>query len=120
LSRVLVVDDEGLVCDWLTTVLGEAGHRVSRAVDGHQGLAATRSEDFDLVISDIEMPGMDGVEMIRVLRREKPVLKIIAMSGGDEVGHDWRLVQAERIGANRILHKPFLVGELLRLVEECI
>ncbi len=81
MARVLAIDDDGAVCATVCAILERAGHQVVTAQDGRRGLKLLEAEQFDLLLIDIFMPEMDGLETIRVLRRSKPKLPIIVMSG---------------------------------------
>lgn len=117
MARILVIDDEALVRDSLAGLLRRAGYRVSVASDGAAGLRACGCEQFDLVITDIVMPGMDGIETLLALRRSPRPLKILAMSGGGRRGAALYLTAAGALGADAGLVKPFTEAELRRAVE---
>ena len=80
-ARILVVDDDKAVRLLLRAVLERRGHSVVEAADGDEGLRCYRAAPTDLVITDIQMPVMDGLQMIKKLRADFPTAKIIAMSG---------------------------------------
>lgn len=113
MARLLVVDDEEVVRDLLTSVLQGEGHEVQTAEDGAKGLASFRSAPFDVVITDILMPAMDGLELIRALRREGVPVRIIATAA---VG-DMALNDALQAGADATLPKPFKIDVLLETVD---
>ncbi len=79
---LLVVDDEALVRTCLSEMLIEAGYTVRTASDGFSALGAIRDEMPDLILSDLNMPGMSGFEFLSVVRRRFPSIHVIAMSGG--------------------------------------
>lgn len=116
MAEILVVEDNAelrrLVCRRLTM----AGYQVTEAPDG---LAATRCIQGhvpDLIISDIVMPDMDGLELIRNLQKEHPQLKVLAVTGGGTTDPALRLALAKRFGAADTLYKPFSLDELLEKV----
>src|SRR5919109_531956 len=80
-SRILVVDDDNAVRLLLRTLLERRGHSVVEAANGAEGLQHYRAAPTDLVITDIQMPVMDGLQMIKELRGDFPAAKIIAISG---------------------------------------
>jgi CheY-like chemotaxis protein len=87
-ERVLIVDDEPLIRESFSFVLTEIGYSVRAAEDGLSALIEIRTEIPDIILSDLNMPGMSGFEFISVVRRRFPAIPVIAMSGafsGDEV-----------------------------------
>lgn len=110
--RILVVDDEPGLLRLLTRMLESQGHVVVTAPDGVEALALVKDSAFDIVLTDIVMPEMEGVELIRKLRSGPASPKIVAMSGGGIVaGFDY-LEAAARLGADSTLSKPFTEAEL--------
>jgi CheY-like chemotaxis protein len=117
---ILVIDDDAMVRHALTKLLEGKGYEVQSAPEGRQGLQAFRKRRADLVITDIIMPEMEGIETImelRVLSRDCP---IIAMSGGGRFGKPDFLGVAIHLGANATLSKPFETEELLQTVAGCL
>jgi len=104
----------------LRKLLEGNGHEVHDASDGGKGLDKFNSDDFDLVITDIVMPGLEGLSFIRELRRVDPETKIIAISGGGRIGPDTYLPLAEDLGAFLSFAKPFKNKELLDGVAEAL
>lgn len=116
-ARILLVDDDRLVSETLSAILQQAGYAITTAADGDAGLRELRSQEFDLVITDIMMPEKDGIATIMEIRRNNPLRKIIAISGGSlEFDLDY-LDFAEKLGADGILHKPINREQLLTMVE---
>lgn len=118
MSSVLVVDDEKSLRRMLRQLLEGAGWLVFEACDGNEALRILDEHGADLVIVDIIMPGMDGIETIMAIRRRSPDLAIIAMSGGGAAHKIDYLETARKLGANYILRKPFTVEEVLTLTNE--
>ena len=112
MARILIIEDEPQMRRMIEQVLARAGHEVLVASNGRAGLDLFREEAPDLVITDILMPEVDGLEIIRSLRREFPQLKIIAMSGGGATGKLQYLPEARKFGADTALSKPFDPGVL--------
>ena len=81
MARILVIDDEADMRGLLEETLQSAGHEVSLAADGEEGMKRFRARPADLVITDLYMPGQEGLETIMQLRREFPSVAIMAMSG---------------------------------------
>ncbi len=120
MARILVIDDDEAFRTMLRRTLERAGHEVTEAEEGAAALAALSEKAIDLVITDIVMPGMEGLETIRTLRRSKPQLKIIAMSGGGRMKPEGYLEAAHVFGAVRILTKPFENKELFAAIKQAL
>lgn len=130
MQRLLIVDDEPLVRDALRRVLELEGMHVTVAADAESGLGELRRELPDLAIVDVIMPGVDGVEMIRRIRREFAALPVIAISGGgnfevsgyrpEAIRTQAYLAAATKAGADAVLPKPFNLGELLAAVRRLL
>jgi CheY-like chemotaxis protein len=123
LANILVVDDDAAVQATLRLVLERAGHNVVAAGDGRQGLAIAEAGDFDLLLVDIFMPGMDGLETMRLIHHQKPLLPVIVISGRPLVldsGEPDFLTIATRLGAVSSLQKPFKPAALLAGVTACL
>lgn len=116
MARVLVVDDEELVRDTVRQALELDGHDVSEAPDGASGLDALRAETADVLVTDLIMPGKDGIETIRDVRRDFPEVKILAVSGRGGIQINANLARADRIGADMTLSKPFGAEEIREAV----
>jgi CheY-like chemotaxis protein len=119
-KRILVIDDEDLIREVVKEMLEAEGYVVSMAANGKEGLRLYQKELPDLIITDIFMPEMEGLETIRELQRDSPEVKIIAISGGGEKGMLSFLTYAKRFGALRTLEKPFAREELLTTVRELL
>ncbi len=112
MARVLLVDDDPFILATLPLVLREAGHEVEIAPNGREALRVLRLSAFDVVLTDILMPEMDGLELLRAVRREMPGTRVLAMSGGSAhlPGED-TLRMARLLGAHGVLAKPFTAAE---------
>lgn len=119
MPTVLVIDDDDLVRRLLVHALSGARYTVIEAADGQAGLSLARSSAVDLVVTDLVMPVQEGVETIMSLRRERPTLPIIAISGGVTNSRLY-LDIAAKIGARRILPKPFTPKELIQVIEQVL
>ena len=117
-SRILVIDDDPLIRAALRGILEPAGYRVEEAVNGKEGVDQYRVCPADLVITNIVMPEMDGLEVIRELHRIKPGLPLIAISGYDPKDGSGYLALAEEYGALRTFCKPFDRDEVLEAVQD--
>jgi DNA-binding response OmpR family regulator len=112
--RVLVIDDNNELRDVVRLALEAGGHQVLTATHGREGVAYLNGHHVDVVVTDLFMPEMDGIEVIAALRRRFPGVKILAMSGRPGVDY---LTVAKELGAARILRKPFGMDELLSAIE---
>jgi DNA-binding response OmpR family regulator len=119
MATILLIDDDDLLRGALVQSLVNAGHKVVEASDGRQGCELARSISVDIVLTDLVMPVQEGVETILTLRRERPKLPVIAMSGG-VTNSKLYLDIAGKIGAKRMLSKPFLPKALIALVDEVL
>ena len=95
------------------------GYKVLTASDGRKGLRVYNDHLVDLVITDVLMPELDGLEVVRTLRRLGTATPIIAMSGGANRDLDF-LVEAAEFGATRTISKPFRVEELIDMVHDLL
>ncbi len=120
MARILLIDDEALTRRTLQLALENAGHSVATAEDADTGLALARTLGFDVVVTDIVMPGRDGLDAIVQLRRERPNLRLVAISGSGHAGKVDVLRLARDLGADRTLEKPFLSGSLIAAVKDCL
>jgi CheY-like chemotaxis protein len=120
MTKILVIDDDALVRTTLGRLLRDAGYEIATAEDGVRGMAMFRSEQPDLVITDIIMPEQEGIETIAEMRKARPDAKIIAVSGSGRFGDADFLKMARSLGAMDIVSKPFDADELLTIVENCL
>ncbi len=120
MTRVLLVDDDSIVLDTLCQILEGAGYDVQAANSAVAGLECYKRERPDVVITDVIMPEMDGIEFIQNLRLIDPPVKIIAISGGSGKGYFENLEAVRRLTPVAILPKPFSKATLLALIERCL
>ena len=116
--RILVVDDNDQLREMLRHILETAGHEVLEAANGKIALHLQNTLPADLVITDILMPEMEGLELIMNIRKITPCVKIIAISGGGKMHPDLCLEIASNMGADRILLKPFSKSTILSIINE--
>ena len=117
-KRILIVEDDSRVREVLQQALAMAGYDVVATADGEEALAAYTAATTDLIITDLLMPRMDGVETIRGLRRQRPDLRVIAVTGAR--GRFNRLTAARYVGADHTLLKPFRLNDLLTAVRDTL
>ena len=118
--RILVIDDDDQMRVLLRQVMEWAGYEVTEAEDGREGMHKQRRQPADLVITDLIMPEQEGMETIRLLKKEFPQTRIIAISGGGRIGPEAYLPAAQELGADRVFSKPFDVRELAGAVKELL
>jgi DNA-binding response OmpR family regulator len=116
MSAILVVDDDPQVLEVVGEMLRLEGYDVATAADGREALAKFRSQEFDLVITDLIMPEKEGLETIVEMKRLRKTVPLVAMSGGGRIGPMDYLLTARTIGAAATLAKPFARSELISLV----
>ena len=112
LAKLLIVDDEPSIRTSMAQVLTEIGYRVQSAEDGFSALVEIRNEIPDIILSDLNMPGMSGFELLSVVRQRLPSIRVIAMSGafsGDEV--------PSGVAADAFYQKGSGVRSLLKIIE---
>ena len=121
MAKILLMDDDGSICEYVELILADAGHDVTTASDGFKGMEAFKTKHFDLVIVDIFMPEMEGIETIQELARLDKYLPIIAVSGGisDRYPLDY-LKMTKKFGAQITLRKPLRSEKLKFAVHECL
>jgi CheY-like chemotaxis protein len=119
-TTVLVIDDEGPIRDVIRFFLERAGYRVVDADNGRAGLALFGEHKPSLVITDIQMPEGNGLDMIAEFRRINPSVKIIAISGADSAQLQEIVGSAQGLDAVEIVAKPFRPRSLLEIVERLL
>ena len=117
MRKILVIDDDILVRDTIVRILERKGYQVLVAGDGARGVRMFRSEQPDLVITDIIMPEKEGLETIREIRGQRPDARIIAISGGARIGNMDFLDVAGKLGASEIMSKPFDPADLVDRID---
>ena len=115
MAKIFVIDDDPAMRRATGRALAAAGHAVTTYENGRAAIANIAKEAPDLLVTDIFMPDMEGLETIREARARRPDMPIIAMSGFSFEGGDY-LGIAEKFGAAASLRKPFRPAELLALV----
>lgn len=122
LASILVIDDDSAVRATIEVVLKREGHKIALAADGRKGLQRFQVGQFDLLIVDIFMPDMDGLETIGLVQKLQPGIPIVVISGyhsGANSMPDF-LNMATKLGAVYSLQKPFRPADLLEAVATCL
>ena len=118
MERILIIDDDANLRNVMGFSLQGVGYEVVLAADGREGVEKHRAQPADLIVTDLYMPGQEGLETIQELRKDFPRVPIIAMSGA--VLANTMLTIAANLGAVKVLHKPFDFDELLKAIEETL
>jgi len=116
MKRILVVDDNMLMRKLIINLFSNKEVHVDEAADGKEGLLKLFDNQYDLVITDLIMPGMEGIEMIMQAKRNFPELKIIAISGGEP----FYLYMAKRLGIQGVFTKPLERNRFISLVDKLV
>jgi len=120
MTDLLLIDDDEVPRQTLARMLKRNGFVVREASNGLEGLKQMRQSPAPLVVTELVMPEMEGIEILRQLRRLYPDTRIIAISGGGKPGAQCDLAVAKELGAHRTLAKPFKHDQLLRMVAEVL
>ena len=113
--RILIVEDERDVLDMLQEVLARAGHRVIAAPDGKAGLACFQRQPFDIVLTDLNMPGISGFDLatgIKKINQSMPVLLLTGWAG------EFEEAELTAKGIDCIIKKPFAIADLLQTLDD--
>jgi CheY-like chemotaxis protein len=116
--RLLIVEDHEPLRRLLVSCLEHAGYSVGWAANGDGVIERLQTESFDIVITDVIMPGKEGVQLMLELRELYPALKLIAMSGGGAMGAEIYLGIAKKLGVKAALRKPFSARTLLSTINQ--
>ncbi len=120
MRKILIIDDEPYILLMLKKMLEKAGFEVDLASNGREGMALFQKDSADLVITDIIMPDKEGLELILEMKKLRPELKIIAMSGGGRISPESYLECARHFGAEKVFQKPFRQKDLVSAVLELL
>lgn len=116
--KILIADDDPLILMMLNNSLERAGHKITTTTDGDEAYAKAKGGGFDIIITDLIMPGKEGIELISELRDILPNARIIAMSSDREAGFSTMLTLAKTVGANDTLKKPFTNQQILDVINK--
>lgn len=120
MANICLIEDDKMVRESLQRILEKMGHTVTAAHNGRVGLDAVERMSFELLITDIIMPEVEGIEVIRTVKEKSPKTRIIAMSGGGRVGNTDFLKVAKSLGADEIVYKPVTKTEFLGALTSCL
>ena len=114
---VLIVDDEKHICDFFASIVEKQGYRVEVATNGQKALKLVKEARPALILLDLEMPGMDGIEVLEELKRMKNTVPIIALSAYGELDLN---IKATRLGSHNCIAKPFNQDRIRGVIEEAM
>jgi two-component system response regulator AtoC len=117
MERVLIVDDEEQMRELLAKVLEKNGYQVTTAGDGGQALTLLEKEPMDLVVTDVRMPGLDGMEALKAIKELNPEIVVIIMTAFGSID---QAVQAVKEGAYDYINKPFKIDEMLLTIKKAL
>ena len=116
-AKILVVDDERIICAGCEKILGEAGYQVKTTLSARKALEMLKEESFDIVITDIKMPELSGIELLEIVRKEYPEITVIVITGYSTVE---TAVEAMKLGAFDYLPKPFTSDQVILVIKKAI
>ena len=115
--RLLIVEDEKQICDTVAKSLYAAGYEVDTCYDGEEAFECILAENYDLIVLDLNLPGMDGMEILKELRQRNEETKVLILSARGQIADK---VEGLDLGANDYLTKPFAAKELLARIRTMI
>ena len=113
--NILIIDDEKVICNACHLILSERGHMVERKTDGATGLKALQFKRYDVVLLDMMLPDMEGMEILKIIKQEIPQTGVIVITGYSTVAN---ALKAMKLGAVDYLAKPFSEDELLASIKK--
>jgi DNA-binding response OmpR family regulator len=120
MTSILLIEDDAMTRKFLRVQLETAGYTVDEAADGAMGIAQFCARLPDLVLVDIFMPGLDGLEVIQAVRERAPSLPVVAMSAGGAMGARDTLYLAKEMGADVVLVKPTAIVNILEVMRRLL
>lgn len=117
MARVLVVDDEPALQETIARLLAEEGHEITTCGDGNEAKRLLADQDFDLLISDIRMTPVSGMELLKAANEVKPGLPVVMLTA---YGHVDTAIEALELGAFDYIAKPFKVEKLMSVVSRAL
>lgn len=121
MSKILILDDDQQIIKMTSLILRKHGHDVLSANNGTDAVETINGAGVEVLLTDILMPEVDGIEVINACRKQQLDVKVIAMSGGRrKISAEFNLKSAEMLGASHVLPKPFSQEQLLGAVNACL
>lgn len=116
-NKILIVDDEKNIRMTLSQALADMDVETETAVNGEEALSTLKDADFGLVLLDLRMPGMDGMEVLKKLRKDRPDIRVVIITAHGTIDS---AVDAMKLGAVDFIQKPFTPGEIRQMVSKII
>ena len=120
MAKILIVDDDPDICFILKKLLERKGHEAVTSLNGHEAMKCLELSPFDVVITDLIMPEMDGIELIMKMRITYPEQKVIAISGGGRINAAVYLQMAKLLKVEHTFQKPVKADELLIAIDDLL
>ncbi|NQT07183.1 MAG: response regulator [Candidatus Omnitrophica bacterium] len=117
MMKILVVDDERDVCDFVSNFFGLRGFQVFCALNGEDALQISKTQDPLIVLQDIRMPGIDGVETLRRMKEARPNNRVIMVTCVEDIE---RVEDAKKYGADGYITKPLVLNDLVKAVNDAV
>ena len=115
--KILIIDDEDVICKACKMVLNEQEFLCDHCLSGAEGLDLVMNHPYDMLLLDMKLKDMDGMEILARVKKEKPELYVIVITGYSTIANT---VKAMKLGANDYLSKPFADHELIKAVEDLL
>lgn len=116
-KRVLVIDDERIVLESITKIMKEENFEVDVTLSGREGIDWAIGKKYDVVLTDLRMPDIGGMRVLRDIKRAKPAMPVVMITGFGSVKS---AVQAMKLGAAEYLEKPFAPDDLVKVVQKAL
>lgn len=117
MATIVIADDDPIVREFAREMLASTAHAAILAEDGNEVIRLLDGLRIDLLVTDMLMPNMDGVELIMAVRDRYPAVKVLAISSGGSVGASYVLTVARTLGADATLQKPLRLAKFLETIE---
>jgi two-component system, OmpR family, response regulator len=117
MARILLVDDEVTFTSNMSRILSRRGYDVTAVNDGESAIKTIESEEYDVAILDLKMPGMDGMATLKLMKMKRPLLEVIILTGHGSVESG---IQGMHLGAFDYATKPIQIAELQEKINEAL
>lgn len=116
-KKILIVDDDPRICETLSDILVEEGYQIVTAFNGHEALEKIRKDSFNMVITDVKMPIMDGISLLKEIEKTHATIEVILITS---YGNEGQQVEATRLGAYEYLNKPLNLDQLKGIIAQAL